>query len=47
MTGTPVRQALVRHGETVANVAGRWQGQSDPPLTERGWRTTDLEQESA
>jgi len=27
---------LARHGETVANVEGRWQGQSDSPLTERG-----------
>jgi broad specificity phosphatase PhoE len=36
MNGTPVRLALVRHGETVANVEGRWQGQSDSPLTERG-----------
>lgn len=28
--------ALVRHGETVANVEGRWHGHSDGPLTERG-----------
>jgi broad specificity phosphatase PhoE len=34
--GTPVRILLVRHGETVFNVEGRWQGQSDSPLTERG-----------
>ena len=27
---------LARHGETVFNVQGRWQGQSDSPLTERG-----------
>lgn len=27
---------LARHGETVSNVEGRWQGQSDSPLTERG-----------
>ena len=27
---------LVRHGETLFNVEGRWQGQSDSPLTERG-----------
>ena len=26
----------MRHGETVFNVEGRWQGQSDSPLTERG-----------
>lgn len=36
MPGTPVRLALVRHGETIANVEGRWQGQSDSDLTERG-----------
>lgn len=27
---------LVRHGETPWNVAGRYQGQLDPPLTEHG-----------
>ena len=27
---------LARHGETVSNVEGRWQGQTDSPLTERG-----------
>jgi broad specificity phosphatase PhoE len=36
MIGTPVRIVLVRHGETVSNVEGRWQGQSDSPLTDRG-----------
>jgi broad specificity phosphatase PhoE len=36
MTGTPVRILLARHGETLFNVQGRWQGQSDSPLTERG-----------
>ncbi len=36
MGGTPVRILLSRHGETVFNVEGRWQGQSDSPLTERG-----------
>src|ERR1700675_244272 len=36
MPGTPVRLLLVRHGETVFNVTGRWQGQGDSPLTERG-----------
>jgi len=36
MTGTPVRVLLARHGETVFNVEGRWQGQSDSALTERG-----------
>jgi broad specificity phosphatase PhoE len=36
MSGTPVRILLARHGETHFNVEGRWQGQSDSPLTERG-----------
>ena len=36
MGGTPVRILLARHGETVFNVEGRWQGQSDSPLTDRG-----------
>src|SRR5919204_6587487 len=36
MGGTPVRILLARHGETVSNVEGRWQGQADSPLTERG-----------
>ncbi|HET6316755.1 MAG TPA: histidine phosphatase family protein, partial [Chloroflexota bacterium] len=34
--GTPVRILLSRHGETVFNVEGRWQGQADSALTERG-----------
>lgn len=29
---------LIRHGETEANVAGRWQGRTDGALTERGLR---------
>lgn len=29
---------LLRHGESAANLAGRWQGQSDAPLTEQGRR---------
>ena len=36
MAGTPVRVLLARHGETVSNVEGRWQGQTDSPLTDRG-----------
>src|SRR4051812_19585817 len=36
MGGTPVRILLARHGETVFNIEGRWQGQADSPLTERG-----------
>jgi probable phosphoglycerate mutase len=27
---------LLRHAETTWNAAGRWQGQADPPLSERG-----------
>lgn len=27
---------LVRHAQSVWNAAGRWQGQADPPLSERG-----------
>jgi len=29
---------FVRHGETEFNLAGRYQGQMDSPLTQRGWR---------
>ena len=32
----PRRILLVRHGETAANVAGRFLGRSDPPLTAAG-----------
>jgi alpha-ribazole phosphatase len=35
-TGTIV--ALIRHGETQANLDGRWQGMTDGPLTEEGVR---------
>jgi len=28
---------LVRHGVTLHNVLGRWQGQSDQPLSDDGW----------
>ncbi len=35
-TRLPTHLLLVRHGETVANVEGTWQGASDSPLTERG-----------
>ena len=27
---------FVRHGQSEANAAGRWQGQSDSPLSEHG-----------
>ena len=30
------RLLLVRHGESVWNADGRWQGQADPPLSDRG-----------
>jgi broad specificity phosphatase PhoE len=33
-TGT--RVVLVRHGQSTWNADGRWQGQADPPLSERG-----------
>ncbi|HEX6311321.1 MAG TPA: histidine phosphatase family protein [Acidimicrobiia bacterium] len=32
------RLLLVRHGESTWNVAGRWQGQADPPLSDLGER---------
>ncbi len=32
----PTRLFLIRHGETVWNEEGRYQGQADPPLNERG-----------
>lgn len=38
MPSEPTRLLLIRHGETEANVADRWQGWSDAPLTQRGWR---------
>ena len=32
----PTRILLIRHGESTWNAVRRWQGQADPPLTERG-----------
>ena len=36
------RMLLVRHGESEWNAQGRWQGQADPPLSERGRRDAHL-----
>ena len=33
--------ALIRHGRTAANVAGRWQGSLDDPLDDEGERQAD------
>jgi len=32
----PVHVLLVRHGESTWNAEARWQGQADPPLSDRG-----------
>lgn len=32
----PTRVLMIRHGESTWNAVRRWQGQADPPLTERG-----------
>ncbi len=34
--GGPTRILVVRHGESTWNAEGRWQGQADPPLSDRG-----------
>lgn len=36
------RIILVRHGETTWNVEGRYQGQEDTPLSERGLKQGHL-----
>ncbi|MFK8024343.1 MAG: histidine phosphatase family protein [Ilumatobacter sp.] len=36
MTAVPTRLLIVRHGESTWNAVRRWQGQADPPLSERG-----------
>lgn len=36
VTRMPTRVLLVRHGQSVWNATGRWQGQADPPLTDLG-----------
>ena len=33
---TESRLWLIRHAESTWNAAGRWQGQADPPLSEKG-----------
>ena len=38
LEGAETHLVLVRHGETEANVAGRWQGHADGPLTAEGRR---------
>jgi len=35
MSGGP-EFVLIRHGESTWNAAGLWQGQGDPPLSDRG-----------
>jgi broad specificity phosphatase PhoE len=32
---------FIRHGESLWNAEGRWQGQADPPLSERGRRQAE------
>ena len=36
MQARPERVLFARHGESLWNAAGRWQGQADPPLSPRG-----------
>lgn len=36
MTIASTRVLLIRHGQSEWNLTGRWQGQSDPPLTDLG-----------
>jgi probable phosphoglycerate mutase len=36
MTAPETRILLVRHGQSEWNLTGRWQGQTDPPLTDLG-----------
>ena len=38
MSPAMARLLLVRHGESIWNADGRWQGQADPPLSDRGKR---------
>lgn len=38
----PVRILLVRHGQSVWNAVGRWQGWADPPLSDLGRRQSRL-----
>lgn len=36
--GATTRVLVIRHGQSEWNLAGRWQGQADPPLTDLGRR---------
>ena len=38
---TETRLFLVRHGESIWNAEGRWQGQADPPLSSLGERQAE------
>lgn len=42
MSAAPRRLIVWRHGETEYNAAGRWQGQFDAPLSDRGRRQAVL-----
>lgn len=39
---TEIDILVIRHGQSVWNAAGRWQGQADPPLTEIGRRQAEI-----
>jgi len=37
----PTAILLLRHGQSTWNAEGRWQGQSDPPLSDLGWEQAE------
>jgi probable phosphoglycerate mutase len=41
LSAPPARLAIVRHGETAANLEGRWHGHTDTPLSARGERQAE------